>query len=163
MQGGQAGSHHGKGWEQFTRSVLKLVADEATKGGAGGSASSSVGQSKIATMFAKKAGHSVVEPAPGKDSKANSKGSDDQTGESSSSGGNKGVVFLAWGQPAARSLMEAGITEAKYGNILILKSPHPSPLSAHRGFLGNGHFRKANEWLEARYGKGQGIDWCRLP
>jgi uracil-DNA glycosylase len=46
-------------------------------------------------------------------------------------------------------------------NVLILESAHPSPLSAHRGFLGNGHFKKANNWLEAdsRYGKSGGIKW----
>jgi len=42
---------------------------------------------------------------------------------------------------------------------LILKSAHPSPLSAHKGFLGNKHFSKANEWLEAKYGNGSGINW----
>jgi uracil DNA glycosylase len=39
---------------------------------------------------------------------------------------------------------------------------HPSPLSAHKGFLGNGHFKKANEWLVERYGVGAAIDWTRL-
>jgi len=29
---------------------------------------------------------------------------------------------------------------------------HPSPLSAHRGFFGNGHFKKVNDWLEQKYG-----------
>ncbi|HAZ26590.1 MAG TPA: uracil-DNA glycosylase, partial [Algoriphagus sp.] len=33
---------------------------------------------------------------------------------------------------------------------LILKAPHPSPLSAHRGFLGCGHFSKANEYLNSK-------------
>jgi uracil-DNA glycosylase len=32
-------------------------------------------------------------------------------------------------------------------------------LSAHKGFLGNGHFRKANEWLAQKYGKEAEIDW----
>lgn len=39
---------------------------------------------------------------------------------------------------------------------------HPSPLSARRGFMGNGHFKKANDWLESRYGKDGPIDWCKL-
>ena len=34
---------------------------------------------------------------------------------------------------------------------LILTSPHPSPLSAHRGFLGNGHFKKANAFLKQHH------------
>ncbi len=40
---------------------------------------------------------------------------------------------------------------------LVLTSPHPSPLSAHRGFFGNRHFSRANEYLTAR---GQSpVDW----
>jgi uracil-DNA glycosylase len=42
---------------------------------------------------------------------------------------------------------------------LVLKSAHPSPLSAHRGFLDNGHFKKTNEWLKERYGDEGEIDW----
>ena len=40
---------------------------------------------------------------------------------------------------------------------LVLSSVHPSPLSASRGFFNTGHFRKADEWLKEKYGKG--IDW----
>ena len=39
---------------------------------------------------------------------------------------------------------------------------HPSPYSADKGFFGNGHFSKANEWLEERYGSAAAIDWTRL-
>jgi uracil-DNA glycosylase len=35
-------------------------------------------------------------------------------------------------------------------------------LSASRGFLGNEHFKKANDWLELRYGIDSKIDWCNL-
>lgn len=45
---------------------------------------------------------------------------------------------------------------------LVLTSAHPSPLAASRGFFGNGHFKKANVWLEERYGPGGGIDWAAL-
>jgi uracil-DNA glycosylase len=41
---------------------------------------------------------------------------------------------------------------------LVLKSGHPSPLSA-RLFFGNDHFKKSNEWLRERYGKDGGVDW----
>jgi uracil-DNA glycosylase len=42
----------------------------------------------------------------------------------------------------------------------VLKAPHPSPLSAHRGFIGCGHFSSTNQWLKEH---GQAlIDW-RLP
>ncbi|KIR79561.1 uracil-DNA glycosylase [Cryptococcus gattii E566] len=68
--------------------------------------------------------------------------------------GGNGVVFMAWGAHAAK--MCAGIDTKKH---LLLKSAHPSPLSASRGFFGNGHFKKANVWLEERYGAGGGIDW----
>jgi uracil-DNA glycosylase len=39
----------------------------------------------------------------------------------------------------------------------VLKAPHPSPLSAHRGFIGCGHFSKTNEYL-VRHGMTP-IDW----
>jgi uracil-DNA glycosylase len=42
----------------------------------------------------------------------------------------------------------------------VLKAPHPSPLSAHRGFLGCGHFSITNNWL--REHSQSEIDW-RLP
>jgi uracil-DNA glycosylase len=44
----------------------------------------------------------------------------------------------------------------------LYRSAHPSPLSAHRGFLGNGHFQKANEWLAKNYGKDAQINWTVL-
>ena len=51
-------------------------------------------------------------------------------------------------------------------NLIILsslyRSAHPSPLSAHKGFLGNGHFHKANEWLAKNYGKDAQINWAVL-
>lgn len=44
----------------------------------------------------------------------------------------------------------------------MLKSAHPSPLSASRGFFGNDHFNKANAWLHERYTVDGGIDWKSL-
>ncbi len=52
------------------------------------------------------------------------------------------VVFLLWGAYAQKK--SALIDSEKH---LVLKAPHPSPLSAHRGFLGCGHFSKANQYL----------------
>ncbi|KAF8274753.1 uracil-DNA glycosylase-like protein [Lactarius quietus] len=104
-----AGSHQGKGWEQFTDRVIEAV---DRYGGA-------------------------------------------NLGEKSGVG--RGVVFLAWGAWAAKRV--AKLNKNKH---LILSSAHPSPLSASRGFFGNGHFRKANDWLEARYGPDGRVDWCRL-
>lgn len=54
------------------------------------------------------------------------------------------LVFLLWGSDAARK--GAFIDRNRH---LVLTSPHPSPLSAYRGFFGNHHFSKANEYLAA--------------
>ena len=67
----------------------------------------------------------------------------------------EGLVFLLWGSYA----------QAK-GRVIdnhrhcVLRAPHPSPLSAHRGFLGCGHFSAANRWLQGRGLKP--VDW-RVP
>lgn len=62
------------------------------------------------------------------------------------------VVFLLWGAYAQRKA--AFVDESRH---LVLKAAHPSPLSAHNGFLGCRHFSQANAFLEA---KGRGaIDW----
>lgn len=67
----------------------------------------------------------------------------------------RGVVFMAWGNPAGKRVLK--IDQTRH---LVLKSVHPSPLSASRGFFDCGHFRKANEWLSVRYGfVGGEIDW----
>lgn len=93
VEQGQAGSHQGKGWEQFTDRAIQLVNEHCT-----------------------------------------------------------GVVFLLWGSYAQKK--GQFIDASKH---LVLKSPHPSPLSAHRGFIGNGHFSKANQYLQ-KQGK-KPIDW----
>ncbi len=65
------------------------------------------------------------------------------------------LVFILWGSPAQRKA--AMITNSKH---LILKSPHPSPLSAHRGFFGSKPFSQANAYL-IKNGRTP-IDW-QLP
>ena len=62
------------------------------------------------------------------------------------------IVFLLWGAPAQRK--EALITNPEH---LILKAPHPSPLSAYRGFFGCKHFSKTNEFLKEK--GAEPIDW----
>ncbi|MFA5233170.1 MAG: uracil-DNA glycosylase [Sulfurimonas sp.] len=63
------------------------------------------------------------------------------------------LVFILWGAPAGA---KASLIDAK--KHLILKSPHPSPLSSYRGFFGSKPFSKTNEFLKAR---GQNpIEWC---
>ncbi|MDD6209608.1 MAG: uracil-DNA glycosylase [Bacteroidales bacterium] len=52
------------------------------------------------------------------------------------------LAFLLWGSYAQRK--GEFIDTSRH---LVLKSPHPSPLSAHRGFFGNDHFSKVNEFL----------------
>lgn len=67
----------------------------------------------------------------------------------------EGIAFVLWGSYAQKK--GAMIDSKKH---LVLKGPHPSPLSAHRGFFGCKHFSKINEYLKAR---GQApIDW-RVP
>lgn len=92
-----AASHRGKGWEQFTDAVIRLIA---------------------------------AKPEP--------------------------VVFLLWGSYAQK---KAAFVESieQGGRHLVLKAPHPSPLSAYHGFFGCRHFSKTNAFLEQN---GQApIDW----
>lgn len=90
---GQAASHQGKGWEQFTDKAIRTVSEQ-----------------------------------------------------------EQGRVFLLWGRHAQEkgSLIDS---DRHY----VLKAPHPSPLSAHRGFIGCGHFSAVNEILTAQ--GGPPIDW----
>ncbi|HEX7763710.1 MAG TPA: uracil-DNA glycosylase [Cellvibrio sp.] len=55
-----------------------------------------------------------------------------------------GVVFLLWGSYAQKKAVF--INHQKHQ---VLKAPHPSPLSAHRGFIGCGHFSQANHYLQS--------------
>ena len=64
----------------------------------------------------------------------------------------EGLVFLLWGSYAHKKGQM--INRHKH---LVLESVHPSPLSAHRGFIGNGHFSQANAYLQQQ-GK-MPIDW----
>lgn len=93
VEKGISGSHHGKGWEQFTDRVIQILNERK-------------------------------EP----------------------------LVFVLWGSPAQKK--SALISNPHH---LILKSPHPSPLSAHRGFFGNGHFKRINLFLRSLGLKE--IDW----
>lgn len=88
-----AGSHQGKGWEQFTDAAIKALSDE-----------------------------------------------------------REHLVFILWGNYARQK--GAHIDRTKH---LVLESAHPSPFSAHNGFFGNGHFKKANEYLIAH--GAEPIDW----
>ena len=97
VEQGRAGSHQGKGWEQFTDRAIQCINDS-----------------------------------------------------------REGIVFMLWGSYAQKK--GQFINTDKH---LVLKSPHPSPLSAHRGFFGCRHFSKANAYLTSR---GQeAIDWSVPP
>ena len=64
-------------------------------------------------------------------------------------------VFLLWGSHARKKA--ASVPGLMQSHHLVLNAPHPSPLSAHSGFLGCRHFSQANAFLEA---KGRGaVDW----
>jgi uracil-DNA glycosylase len=68
---------------------------------------------------------------------------------------NEGIVFILWGSYAQRK--EVLIDHKRH---YILKSVHPSPLSAHRGFFGQDHFNKANKYLESQ--GSTPIDWASI-
>ena len=68
----------------------------------------------------------------------------------------EGLVFLLWGAYAQK---KGAILDARRHRVL--RTTHPSPLSAHRGFLGCGHFSAANDYL-ARHGQAP-IDWSLPP
>lgn len=68
----------------------------------------------------------------------------------------KGVVFLAWGKPAQTRVKGIDVKGSKH---CVMKSVHPSPLSAAKGFLDCGHFKNANVWLRERYGAEGEVDW----
>lgn len=80
-----AGSHQGKGWEEFTDAAVRALAEQ-----------------------------------------------------------REGLVFMLWGSYAIRK--GAFIDRNRH---LVLTAPHPSPLSAYRGFFGCRHFSQANSWLTA--------------
>ncbi len=83
VEQGRAGSHQGKGWEQFTDRIIARLNEQ------------------------------------------------------------QGLVFMLWGSYAQKK--GAAIDRARH---LVLQSPHPSPLSASRGFFGNQHFSRANAYLQ---------------
>ena len=62
------------------------------------------------------------------------------------------IVYFLWGSPAQKKA--AMLNNPKH---LVLKAPHPSPLSAYRGFFGCKHFSRANEFLKAN--DVEPIDW----
>ena len=62
------------------------------------------------------------------------------------------IVYMLWGRPAQSKIPM--LTNPKH---LILKAPHPSPLSAYRGFFGCKHFSQANDFLKAN--GVEPIDW----
>lgn len=62
------------------------------------------------------------------------------------------IVYMLWGRPA--QMKESMLDNSKH---LVLKAPHPSPLSAYRGFFGCRHFSKCNEFLAAN--GVEPIDW----
>lgn len=68
----------------------------------------------------------------------------------------EGLVFLLWGSYAQQ---KGKLIDSRRHRVL--KAPHPSPLSAHRGFIGCGHFARANEYLRVQ-GKTP-IDWALPP
>jgi len=96
VKANEAGSHQGKGWEEFTDAAIKALSDEC-----------------------------------------------------------EGLVFMLWGKYAQNK--GSVIDSSKH---LILKSPHPSPLSAYAGFFGCKHFSQANYYLKKQ--SMEPIDWINI-
>jgi uracil-DNA glycosylase len=71
---------------------------------------------------------------------------------------NGDVVYLCWGQPALRIIQKLKVSADVHGRIIA--SPHPSPLSAYRGFFGSKPFTRTNHLL-AELNR-EPIDW-QLP
>ena len=89
----QAGSHQGRGWEEFTDAAIRALSSQ-----------------------------------------------------------REGIVYMLWGSYAQR---KGAVIDQEHN--LILRSAHPSPLSAYRGFFGNNHFNLANDYL-LKHGKTP-INW----
>lgn len=64
------------------------------------------------------------------------------------------LVAILWGR-------DAQTTRPLLGDAHVIASPHPSPLSAHRGFFGSKPFSRASAWLEQQTGRG--VDWSLEP
>ena len=90
---------------------------------------------------------------------------------------HKGVVFMAWGLHALKAIegfdkarfslldLARPLTTAFQNTNKVLTSRHPSPLSATtkpNPFIGNNHFKLANEWLREKYGPEGEVDWTVL-
>lgn len=68
---------------------------------------------------------------------------------------DQSCVFMLWGSHAQKKA--ARVPDLNNGRHLVLKAPHPSPLSAHNGWFGSRHFSQANAFLQS-HGRGA-IDW----
>ena len=66
-------------------------------------------------------------------------------------------VFILWGSHAQKKASRVPAL-GRSSDHLVLKSPHPSPLSAHRGFMGSRPFSQTNAFLESR--GVEGVDWA---
>ena len=149
---GEANSHAKRGWEAFTDACLRHVCsykeDNAAEDDSGEPAAveEEGGEAEVEPA-AKRARVAPKAPAP----KASS-----------------AVVFLLWGKSAqekeriVKAAQTGGLSGAAKSSraLYVLKSPHPSGLSAHRGFFGCAHFSKANALLE-KHGESP-IAWADL-
>lgn len=140
----KAGSHSGHGWETFTAAVLRVVTARADGRGVvffvwGKPAEKmckSLGIDEVrAPFFSRRTCDNCSQ---------RSRPVEEASG-AEVSGPRSGVITAL-----SRRL------------IIFVRSAHPSPLSANRGFIGNGHFKRANEWLRDTHGAGAEIDWAVL-
>lgn len=161
----RAASHAGRGWEQFTDRVIELLA-QRTKPMVfvlwGAHA-----RSKKELIIRAQSSHIGARHEGGMSAGAVSKtesGSDSGSGSGNETGSKSGIGFGS--ESGSESGNETGSESGSDsdGNDsdrstrhLILEAPHPSPLSAHRGFFGGCYFSRCNYFLEDR-GMGP-VDW----
>lgn len=76
------------------------------------------------------------------------------------------IIILAWGSNAQNLIDKKiglrAINKKNNKENLVLKSVHPSPLSAARGFFDCHHFKLTNEWIKEKYGETEVIDWSAV-
>jgi len=145
----QAGSHSNKGWETFTAAVLRVVTERLSPS----ESADHVPGAKGVVFMAWGAHAQKMCAGVDKVSVTINPTSEAPRAQATTSSFQ---AFLC----ERISCSGAGAHVQK--KHLVLTSAHPSPLAASRGFFGNGHFKKANVWLEERYGPGGGIDWAAL-
>ena len=144
---GKADSHRALGWQAFTGEVIAAVAALPRP---------------VAFVLwgapARRACHSAVGAAIGRPPEASA--SEMQSAKCKVQNERSGKTFPLGGRLHGESVTDEGSLDKRPGPRLILEAPHPSPLSAYRGFFGSRPFSQINAFLEANGEKA--IRWTAL-